>query len=487
MNNKREAGILMPIASLPSDSGVGGFGKEARWFIDTIAEMGVRVWQILPLNPLGYGNSPYQPYSSYAGDDLYIDLNVLAEEGLVGERVPFFQKNASKIEYAEVRKYRMQYLYEAFDTFKDRRDTDMLYKEFISYQWVKNFCVFMALKKQNQFRCWNEWPKEEQDWIIDHKYDLSHLQDEIEFQYFLQYMFWKQWNSLKKYANDKGIQIMGDIPIYVGLDSADVWENRRYFMLDADGRPTLVAGVPPDMFTEQGQRWGNPIYNWEEIKKDDFIFWVNRLKYSKKLYDILRIDHFRAFDTYWSIPAECETAVTGEWVEAPGYELLDKVYQEIPDIEMVVEDLGDLRPEVLELRDHYCLAGMDIVPFSLGQSGISNQVIYTGTHDNQTVNGWFYGLSKKEKQRVKRELNSYGSLWDSIPEKMIAFLLSRKADLAIISIVDLLELDDTARLNTPGTVGSPNWEWMMDDEAELLKRVDKMQKYIRKAKRNLSL
>lgn len=280
---------------------------------------------------------------------------------------------------------------------------------------------------------------------------------------------------------------MGDIPIYVGLDSADVWENRRYFMLDADGRPTLVAGVPPDMFTEQGQRRGNPIYNWEEIKKDDFIFWVNRLKYSKKLYDILRIDHFRAFDTYWSIPAECETAVTGEWVEAPGYELLDKVYQEIPDIEMVVEDLGDLRPEVLELRDHYCLAGMDIVPFSLGQSGISNQVIYTGTHDNQTVNGWFYGLSKKEKQRVKRELNSYGSLWDSIPEKMIAFLLSRKADLAIISIVDLLELDDTARLNTPGTVGSPNWEWMMDDEAELLKRVDKMQKYIRKAKRNLSL
>jgi 4-alpha-glucanotransferase len=239
-----------------------------------------------------------------------------------------------------------------------------------------------------------------------------------------------------------------------------------------DGKPSFVAGVPPDYFSATGQRWGNPIYNWENMEKKNFIFWVNRLKYSSGLYDIIRIDHFRAFDTYWKIPASCDTAVEGEWVEAPGYALFNEIYRQIPEIAIVAEDLGDLRPEVLELRDDYKLPGMNVAEFSLLDmaQGKENQVIYTGTHDNQTVRGWYESLDGKTKAKVRKKLAKYGSPWESFPQRMLRFVYASRANMAIVPLADLLDLDDRARLNTPGTVGSPNWEWRLTDWSKLIRR-----------------
>lgn len=460
----RVAGVLMPVASLPSDCGAGSFGDEAYAFVDSLENMGMKVWQLLPLNPLGYGNSPYQPYSSYAGDDLYIDIGLLEEAGYVsGIREPFVSGVGDKIEYEKARAYREPYLKEAFRAFweKDSRSEEFL--EFQKMDWVYNYAVFVSLKKQNDLRCWNEWPKEQQDWILNRKYDISHLEEEINYQMFLQFMFYKQWMELKEYANSRGISIMGDIPIYVGIDSLDVWSCRENFLLDAEGKPSFVAGVPPDYFSATGQRWGNPIYDWDYMEKNGFRFWLNRLSYSSKLYDVIRIDHFRAFDTYWKIPASCDTAIEGAWIEAPGYALFDTVFRKLPDIQIVAEDLGDLRPEVLTLRDHYHFMGMNVLEFTmLSKEPIRHQLIYTGTHDNQTVEGWFVTSDKETKKKVRRKLFRYGLPWMSISYKMIYYMLMSEARLAIIPMMDILGLDDKARLNTPGTVGSPNWEWRME-------------------------
>lgn len=465
--DSRMAGVLMPVASLPSRDGVGGFGIEAYHFIDFLSEAGVKIWQILPLNPLGYGNSPYQPFSSFAGDEIYIDLELLEKEGYLPAGRKEYEKNGNeeRIDYERARRYKEVYLRKAFRNFKG----DDGFYDFCKEEWVYPYGVFTALKKQNGLRCWNEWPKEQQDWILDRKYDLNHLEDEIQYQMFLQYMFLKQWEKLKQYANKKGIQIMGDIPFYVGIDSLDVWQDREGFLLDEDGRPRFIAGVPPDYFSATGQRWGNPIYDWENMKRNNFTFWVNRLKYSSRLYDMIRIDHFRAFDTYWKINASCETAVDGEWVEAPGYELFDRVFEELPDIRIVAEDLGDLREEVLTLRDHYHLAGMNIAEFSiLSEDAVKeHQLIYTGTHDNQTAAGWYIDLDQNTRKKVRRKLYRNGIFGGSISWKMIRYICKSKAMLAVVPLMDILDLNDTARLNTPGTVGSPNWEWQLSDETLL--------------------
>lgn len=483
----RAAGILMPVASLPSQDGIGSFGREARVFVDLLSEMGMGIWQILPLNPLGYGNSPYQPYSSYAGDEIYIDLQQLEEEGyLTAEREPYeTDGNTNRIDYAKARDYKSQYLREAYKRFWKR---DSKTHDFVSFQqkdWVYPYAVFMALKKQNGLRCWNEWPKEQRDWILDRAYDISHLQEEVQFQMFLQYIFYRQWKALKQYANDKNVSIMGDVPIYVGIDSLDVWGCRENFLLDAEGRPSFVAGVPPDYFSATGQRWGNPVYHWENIEKEGFAFWVKRLQYSSELYDIIRIDHFRGFDTYWKIPASCDTAIEGEWVEAPGYALFDEIYRKIPDIRIVAEDLGDLRPEVLELRDHYRLLGMNIAEFSLlsPEGAEEYQLIYTGTHDNQTVQGWYASLDRKTKRMVNRKLAGYGMPWENTASKLVRFVYGSRACMAIVPLADIIGADDEARLNTPGTVGSPNWEWRLSDWKAVLQRKKSLTKLVSKTNR----
>lgn len=462
---RRCAGVLLPVASLPSDCGVGTFGRKAYEFVDCLADMGMKIWQLLPLNPLGYGNSPYQPFSSFAGDDLYVDIGKLEELGYVkSPRSPYAEPCApDKIDYEKARAYKAPFLKEAFRSFCEKDAASAHFADFKKKEWVYPYAVFVALKKQNHLKCWNEWPKEQQDWILDGKYNISHLEEEIQYQMFLQYMFLCQWQELKSYANDKGISIMGDIPIYVGIDSLDVWGCRENFLLDAQGKPAFVAGVPPDYFSATGQRWGNPIYDWEYMKQSGFTFWINRLAYNSQLYDVIRIDHFRAFDTYWKIPASCETAIEGEWVEAPGYQLFDTIFKELPDIQIVVEDLGDLRPEVLKLRDYYRFMGMNVVEFTLlHKKPAEHQLIYTGTHDNQTVLGWYQSMDAKERRKVYVKLLGSGMPWESISYKMIRYMLKSPARLAIMPLMDVLELDDSARLNTPGTVGSPNWEWRLD-------------------------
>ena len=465
-SNARMAGVLMPVASLPSRDGVGSFGKEAYQFVDILAGMGMKIWQLLPLNPLGYGNSPYQPYSSFAGDTLYIDLDLLVRDGYLPKNREAFQpEHPGRVEYERAKAYKDTQLRQAYRAFREKDWESEGFLTFRKLEWVYPYAVFMALKQQNGQRCWNEWPKEQQDWILDGKYDLSPLEEEIGFHLFAQYMFYKQWMALKAYANEKGILIMGDMPFYVGLDSLDVWSSREDFLLDENWRPSFVAGVPPDYFSVTGQRWGNPIYNWENLEKKNFTFWINRLKYSSELYDIIRIDHFRAFDTYWKIVASCETAIDGAWMEAPGYALLDEVYRQIPDIQIVAEDLGDLRPEVLTLRDHYNLMGMNVAEFSLPYTEQTqpHQLIYTGTHDNQTVKGWYQDLPKPEQNKIRKKLAKYANPRESIAKKMVRFVYRSNCELAIVPVADILGLDDSARLNTPGTVGSPNWEWCLRD------------------------
>lgn len=307
----------MPVSSLPSRTGGGELGKETYEFLDILKKAGVKIWQVLPMNPLGYGNSPYQPYSSCAGDELYLSLDLLFEEGLLKALPPSHLEYAKKVAYEEVRAWKEGYLREAFGNFQETEE----YRAFISQEWVRAYGVFRALKKENDDRCWNEWKEAHKNWNGE---DLSEeIEKEASYHMFLQYEFLCQWKKVKEYANKNGIRIMGDVPFYVGIDSVDVWAGKENFLLGADGQPSFIAGVPPDYFSAVGQRWGNPVYDWDYLKKTGYDFWVKRIGYNSQLFDLIRIDHFRAFDTFWKIPASCPTAVEGEWIEAPGYEVLD--------------------------------------------------------------------------------------------------------------------------------------------------------------------
>lgn len=479
------AGILFAISSLNSNYGIGDFGKEAYEFVDIIEKSGFKIWQILPLNPLGYGNSPYQPYSSFAGDEIYISPDILYDEKLIKQK-PQAIKDKSKVDYEQARKLKAEVLKEAFKNFKKDKD----YEEFIKNEFVYNYAVFLTFKKQNNLNSWNTWPKEMKNWIRDKKMDLSDYKQDIEYEMFVQYIFYKQWMNLKTYANKKGIKIMGDMPFYVGLDSLDVWENQKAFLLNKTGSPKFIAGVPPDYFSKNGQRWGNPIYNWDYLKEHNYDFWINRIKYNSKLYDIIRIDHFRAFDTYWQINAKNKTAKAGVWVEAPGYEVFDLIKKKFKNLEIVVEDLGDLRKEVGELRDYYKLKGMKIVQFSLDPNETNNNfadkknmIIYTGTHDNQTVIGFFDSQNQKTKDSILKifKKNNYDS--DNIANGFLEMTFNSIADYAIVAVQDILGLDDSARMNTPGTLGDMNWTFKMNSMKELEEKSAYLYELIKKTNR----
>lgn len=478
----RKAGILMPVASLPSDYGIGDFGPTSYTFVNLLASCGVKIWQILPLNPLGYGNSPYQPYSSHAMDDLYLSLEIFTKLNLL-KKVEEFHKYSDKIDYDEVRSYKQFYIKEAYKNYIP----DECYNEFVKQPWVYNYAVFLTLKKVNHMQCWIDWPSEMKHWIDGSKFDLSKYDDDIKYEIFVQYMLYRQWLDLKQYANSKGIEIMGDIPIYVGIDSDDVWCNQKSFLLDDDGRPTFIAGVPPDYFSETGQRWGNPLYDWNYLKENNFSFWLERLSYNASLFDVIRIDHFRAFDTYWKIPSSCPTAQEGNWIEAPGYELFDTVFNAYPDIKIVAEDLGDLRDEVLTLRDHYNFAGMRIVQFTFNSKKMEedreNLVIYTGTHDNQTIRSWYKDNTYEERINIKKYFKRHGFKNPVISRNFVAYTLASNASMAIIPLFDVLNLKDEARLNIPGTVGDPNWQWRIKDYTGLKKSCKFMHKMIKKYNR----
>lgn len=483
----RKSGILMPIFSLPSKHYIGDFGTEAYKFIDIIKENNFKIWQILPLNPIGYGNSPYQPYSSYAGEELYVSINKLKDWGLISE-IENVDFNKNKVDYEKARIFKAKYFKEAFENMLEK---GFLKEEFNNFKeenkWVYNYSVFITLKKDNDLKCWNEWKEEDKNWISK-KTDLSSLKDKIEYESFIQFLFYKQWFELKEYANKNGIEILGDIPIYVGIDSVDVWENKSNFLLDEKGYPTFVAGVPPDYFSKFGQRWGNPIYNWEYLQKNNFKFWIERLKWCQKIYNIIRIDHFRAFDTYWKIPASCETAVEGEWIEAPGYALFDEIFKQLPNIKIVAEDLGDLRPEVLELRDYYKLSGMKILQFEINPNEnnndfaeIENTILYTGTHDNQTLKGALDRYSEEDIQKFEKLFAKYEG--ENLVDKMIFRCFDSVCNLIIIPTQDILNIGDEGKLNTPSTIGSPNWEWKLTDFNLLNEKIKKYKNWIIKTNR----
>jgi len=455
---KKQAGILFPISSLPSRYGVGDFGDNAYRLVDKIANAHIQIWQILPLNPLGYGNSPYQPLSSHAGDEIYLDLEDMIKDGLLKEdEVTYFYSDYPFVAYQEVRKVKEKLYTKAFSRFQETQD----YLDFIkNNEWVHDYALFKVFKKQNKDKTWLEWEKEYKYYPKEQAFTLILFMKDIQYQIFLQYYFFKQWHQLKAYANQNGIQIIGDMPIYVGLDSVDVWQNQDNFLLEEDGTPSFVAGVPPDYFSKFGQRWGNPIYDWDYLLKDQFAFWVERMKASMQMYDTVRIDHFRAFDTYWKIPQEEPTAIIGEWKEAPGYELFDTLYKEIPDLSILAEDLGELREEVYDLRDHYHLKGMYVFQFHYQEEfDFEKVIVYTGTHDNDTLVGWLESLDKDDYKTLQKLLKQY--LEKDMYQKIIHYCLDTDASQVIVPVWDIMGEDSNSRFNVPGKIGSPNWEYRL--------------------------
>ena len=458
----RTNGILMAISSLPSKYGIGDFGKSAYEFVDLIKRANIKIWQMLPLNPTGFGNSPYQSTCGFALDPIYIDLEQLEKEGLIKSLKPFNEKR-KVVEYEKVRAHKDKYLNEAFEKQEDTKSPS--FKKFIKENpWVIDYAHFTVLLKKNNYRDWYFWPKEERYAHYENKFDFSLYEKQILFIEWCQFIAFKQFLKLKKYANKAGIEIMGDIPFYVGTSSSDAWANQDEFLLDENDYPDGIAGVPPDYFSKDGQRWGNLLYDWKYMKDDGFTFWTNRIEIQAKLYDWIRIDHFRAFDTYWNIDPKCPTAIEGKWEHAFGDEFFNQFLSSHKDIKIVAEDLGDLFPSVLELRDKYNLPGMNVLEFSIFDSKsemIENQVIYTGTHDNDTLVGWLDKLTEQEKELLKILLKKSGVKGRSQKEKMINTVFGSPCKIAILPIQDYLGLDSKARMNVPGTCGEQNWAFRL--------------------------
>ncbi len=469
----RASGILLHPTSLPGKYGIGSLGNEAYAFVDFLVAAKQHYWQILPLGPTGYGDSPYQCFSSKAGNPYLIDLelllanNLLAEEDLLTH--PTFMDE--EVLFGDVITWKLGVLKIAEQNFILRGEKTP-FDEFIENNpWVKEYGLFMALKEKFNKRPWYEW---EDDYRL-HKEEVldaatEELATEIHFQQFIQYIFFQQWYTLKKYANDHMLSIIGDIPIYVAMDSADTWANPELFQFDENKNPLCVGGCPPDYFSETGQLWGNPIFNYNKMKEDGFAWWIDRLRSNLELYDLIRVDHFRGFAGYWSIPSGEETAINGKWITGPGVELFDAIKNALGEIPIIAEDLGLITPDVIELRDHFNLPGMKILQFAFDSSEandyiphnyIKNCVVYTGTHDNDTIVGWFDKATNQDKEYVLNYLNSDGAhiAWD-----FIRAAWSSVANIAIAPMQDVLELGNEARMNFPGTTKN-NWLWRMKADA----------------------
>ena len=464
----RETGILMPVSSLPSHTGVGELGKETEKFIGYLSASGVKIWQILPLNPVGYGNSPYQPYSSCAGDEIYISLEKLWEQKLLKELPVSELAGSTRVQYEQVRTWKETYLREAFQAFIEKGlDQTEEYQTFAAQKWVQEYGLFRAFKKANGGLCWNDWKPEHKNWP-EHKTEVAKaVREEADYQIFLQYLFYCQWMEMKNAANANGIRIMGDVPFYVGVDSVDVWAGKKNFLLDTDGRPIFIAGVPPDYFSATGQRWGNPIYDWEYLKKQNYQFWVDRIGYSSRLFDIIRIDHFRGFDAYYAIPASAETAKEGTWEAGPGLDFFRAVEKVVGQRPIIAENLGFLTPSVHQLLKNTGYPGMKVLEFAFDSRDgggrtyqphnyPTNCVAYVGTHDNDTALGWISTASPEDVALAREYLHL-----DSIEGEnwgMMRAIWSSTADYAIVQMQDLLGLSSEGRINTPSTLGG-NWQW----------------------------
>lgn len=480
----RSSGILMPISSLPSKYGIGTFGSEAYNFIDFMHASGQRYWQLLPIGPVSYGDSPYSSFSAFAGNPYYIDLELLIEEGMLSyEDCKVLDSDDEYVDYEKQFNFRYEILYKAFINCKSKYLIEI--NEFSSNnQWVPDYALFMALKYHFNQMPWHEWDEDISDRNKDalEKYGQL-LKEKTEFWIFLQILFFEQYNKLKDYANKKGVSIIGDIPIYAAQDSVEAWAERELFEADENMKLSLAAGVPPDAFSDKGQLWGNPVYNWGYLKGKSYEWWIKRLKWSFRLYDIVRIDHFRGFDEFWAVPVGAENAIMGKWLPAYGKELFSQAMSEIGRLNIIAEDLGTITDSVIKLKNEFDFPGMKVLQFAfdgnwsnpyLPPNYEENSVAYTGTHDNDTTNGWLKSLDADTKTYVLNSLNINADIKeDAIIDKIIESVLESKAILTIIPLQDYLHLDSYGRINTPSTLGR-NWMWRVKKEMLTEELIDKI-------------
>jgi len=479
MQHRRKSGILLHPTSLPGSGGIGALGSEARRFVDFLAEAGQSLWQVLPLGPPGVGNSPYSCHSSFAGNPLLIDLETIAAEGDLPAEERQVEMPADHVDFIRVERYKSACLRRASANFFANGDAGRMddFRRFCaSSPWLDDFALFMALKEAHAGKGWLSWPRE----IASREESAlagcgERLKEATGVRKYAQWQFFRQWRALREYANAKGIEIIGDLPIFVAFDSADVWANPHLFHLDEKGKPTVVAGVPPDYFSETGQRWGNPLYNWETIAFHGYGFWIERMKSALGLYDIVRIDHFRGFEAYWEIPATEKTAQKGRWVKGPGAELFNALIDALGTLPIIAEDLGVITPDVEALRDRFGFAGMKVLQFAFGSgpenpylphNHVREAVVYTGTHDNDMTAGWFAELSEEEKKHVLSYLNSDGG---DVAGDLVRAALASVANVAVLPLQDVLGLNSSARMNVPGKP-SGNWSWRFT--GEMLKKED---------------
>lgn len=479
----RKSGVLVHPSSFPGKEGIGTLGAEAREFLDFCVLSGQSLWQMCPLGPTGYGDSPYQCFSAFAGNPLLIDLQQLQKHGWLSssDLQSLMQLPQNEVDFGRLIPEKDQTLRKAFANYQSEIHADstrsrLLRAELERFQlnnrtWLSDFSLFMALKKQFGGQSWNNWPADirQREFNAMEQWRLD-LTDEIHYQNFLQYTFFCQWINLTSYAHQRGIQTIGDMPIFVAYDSADVWSNPQFFLLDETGLPTYVAGVPPDYFSSTGQLWGNPLYNWDAMRQDGFSWWISVLQSKLAMYDYIRIDHFRGFASFWAVPFGEKTAINGSWEPAPGKELFTTVKQKLGPVPIIAEDLGLITPEVTDLIEHCGFPGMKVLQFAF-DSGEENDhiphnycihsVAYTGTHDNDTARGWFDHAKPQDQDYALGYLKSRGAKdvhWD-----FVQACHSSVAVFSIIPLQDLLGLDSTARMNIPGSFGG-NWKWRYESK-----------------------
>ena len=470
MKLKRAAGVLLHPTSLPGPDGIGDLGPQAYRWIDFLVDAGCALWQVLPLGPTGYGDSPYQCFSAFAGNPFLISPEALMQAGLltdadVADRPDF---PADRVDYGPVITWKLTLLDRAFANFKAAAATP-LRDEFIAFQareaaWLNDFAAFMALKEANGGVSWNNWP-DAQRTRAPHVLSAAYQSEAFQRHAFRQFLFFRQWLALRQYTNAKGLQIIGDIPIFVAYDSADAWAHPELFYMDEQGRPTVVAGVPPDYFSPTGQLWGNPLYRWSAHQQSAYAWWFDRIRATLRQVDLIRLDHFRGFAGYWAVPAGMPTAEIGEWKPGPGKDFLAALQKTLGDLPLIAEDLGLITPDVIDLRDSFNLPGMRILQFGFGgptdaflpHNYVRNCAVYTGTHDNDTVRGWYKTAPKSEKQFCLKYLNTSAA---KLPWAMVRAIWASVANVAVAPLQDLLGLGNEGRMNYPGREAG-NWFWRM--------------------------
>ena len=490
---ERSSGILFHPTSLPGKYGIGTLGKEAYAFIDFLKKSRQKLWQIFPLGPTGYGDSPYQSFSSFAGNPYLIDFDLLIEAHLLSEedlRDVFFGDNEEYIDYGAIYNQKYPLLRKAYENFKSSDNHEM--KENLEHfkrenaSWLNDYSLYISLKNHFNGLPWNEWAhdiKNRQHGAMKHY--RNELADDIEYHNFIQFLFFKQWGDVKRYANENGIKIIGDIPIFVAADSSDAWANPEIFLFDEERKPVKVAGVPPDYFSATGQLWGNPLYNWQKLKETNYSWWVERVRANLSTCDIIRIDHFRGFEAYWAVPYGDDTAINGQWEPGPGIDLFNAIKSQLGELPIIAEDLGLMTQGVIDLREATGFPGMKILGFAfdsgeendyLPHTYTKNCVVYTGTHDNDTLIGWFQKAKEEDRQFARDYLNSRSD--DEIHWNAIRGAWSSVANMAISPVQDFLGLGSEARINTPG-VAAGNWQWRLRHGVltdELAERIAKLTK-----------